>query len=125
MKGWFWRVFLVTVGPMTHQSIVTSGVTCPWTVICSQPLPAITFSLPGAALIMWLTDGLLLCMAGPYLGDASTRDKFNSSYRAMTEAFMCLPICLPGTDVSDQLLWEVQQAMQCSYHFTHVHAMQP
>ncbi|GAX72950.1 hypothetical protein CEUSTIGMA_g405.t1 [Chlamydomonas eustigma] len=37
--------------------------------------------------------------AGPYLDDPVERKKFSQSYSDMTEAFLALPICLPGTDV--------------------------
>eukprot|EP00199_Chlamydomonas_sp_CCMP681_P000355 CAMPEP_0119116630 /NCGR_PEP_ID=MMETSP1180-20130426/52392_1 /TAXON_ID=3052 ORGANISM="Chlamydomonas cf sp, Strain CCMP681" /NCGR_SAMPLE_ID=MMETSP1180 /ASSEMBLY_ACC=CAM_ASM_000741 /LENGTH=544 /DNA_ID=CAMNT_0007105803 /DNA_START=25 /DNA_END=1659 /DNA_ORIENTATION=+ len=37
--------------------------------------------------------------AGPYLDDDETRTKFGKAYMAMTDAFLGLPICLPGTSV--------------------------
>ena len=38
-------------------------------------------------------------LSGPYLDDPVEREKFSKAYMAMTEAFLALPICLPGTDV--------------------------
>jgi hypothetical protein len=37
--------------------------------------------------------------AGPYLDDPEEREKFSAAYRAMTDAFLALPLCVPGTDV--------------------------
>ncbi len=37
--------------------------------------------------------------SGPYLDDPEEREKFTLAYYAMTEAFLALPFCLPGTDV--------------------------
>lgn len=37
--------------------------------------------------------------AGPYLDDPEERKKFGKAYMAMTDAFLALPLCIPGTDV--------------------------
>lgn len=39
--------------------------------------------------------------AGPYINayGQEVRTKFSAAYRAMTDAFLALPICLPGTAV--------------------------
>ncbi|KAG1671059.1 hypothetical protein FOA52_000730 [Chlamydomonas sp. UWO 241] len=42
--------------------------------------------------------------AGPYLDNPEERQKFSVAYRTMTDAFLALPVCLPGTDV-----WKGQQ----------------
>lgn len=37
--------------------------------------------------------------AGPYLDNAEEREKFSEAYKAMTEAFLAIPLCVPGTAV--------------------------
>eukprot|EP00798_Chlamydomonas_sp_ICE-L_P016403 gene16403-22610_t len=37
--------------------------------------------------------------AGPYLDNPEERETFSKSYRAMTDAFLALPLCVPGTSV--------------------------
>lgn len=36
---------------------------------------------------------------GPYLDDPVEREKFSDAYRAMTDAFLAFPLCVPGTAV--------------------------
>ncbi len=40
-----------------------------------------------------------VCYIGPYLDDEETREKFSDAYRAMTDAFLAFPLCVPGTAV--------------------------
>jgi len=37
--------------------------------------------------------------AGPYLDDPQEREKFGRAFLDMTNGFLALPICLPGTAV--------------------------
>ena len=36
---------------------------------------------------------------GPYLDDPAVEAAFSAGYRAMTDAFLAFPVCLPGTTV--------------------------
>ena len=60
---------------------------------------------PEGSLYVSVLSVLLLCtalqdvFAGPYLDDPEEREKFGLAYRAMTDAFLAPPICLPGTNV--------------------------
>lgn len=37
--------------------------------------------------------------AGPYLNNASEREKFSSAFMDMTQGFLAFPLCVPGTAV--------------------------
>ena len=37
--------------------------------------------------------------AGPYLGDEASRATFSTSFQHMTQGFLSVPICFPGTAV--------------------------